>query len=309
MARVIVRYPDQEEIIIEFRGRLTIGRTKNNDVVIDDPRASRNHAEILPVREGKYRLTDLGSINGTWVNGRRLSAPRDLQDGDEITIADVCLRFAAPSPPPRPQAQAAGGKSVAGTAIFLRHEWVVILVSDIRGFTRMSEVLPQSDFSSLISEWFRECREVVESNGGTIDKFMGDAVMAYWIAADRSNPGTEVDAALDAAKGMTARAEALSVRLSRQFAGQSFRIGVGINTGDAVLGNVEKRDPRSFTLMGDSVNIAFRLESLTKELGKAAIVSKEVSRHASSRFRFQDLGETQVKGRAEAVAICALLQD
>jgi adenylate cyclase len=305
MPHIVIKYPEQQDIVRELGERLTVGRAKQSDVVIDDPRASRNHAEIFRAREGKYLVTDLGSINGTWVNGRRLSAPRNLQEGDIVVIADVALRFVAPIVPAK--ATAPESQSAAGTAAFLRQEWVIVLVSDIRGYTRMSESLPQAEFSALITEWFRECREAVESNGGTIDKFIGDAVMAYWIVGDKSNLGAQVNAALEAAKGMDARAKAFSKRFSERFTDHCFRIGIGVNMGDAIVGNVEERDPRSFTLVGDSVNIAFRLESLTKELGHTALVSNEIRQNASPAFRFDDLGETKVKGRLEPVTICALL--
>ena len=307
MAHIVVKYPGQQGVVRELGDRLTVGRSKQSDVVIDDPRASRNHAEIFRAREDRYLVTDLGSINGTWVNGKRLSAPSSLRDGDVIVIADVALSFVAPVAPAR--STASEGESAAGTEAFLRQEWVIVLVSDIRGYTRMSEVLPQADFSSLITEWFRECREIVECNGGTIDKFIGDAVMAYWIVGDKSDPGSQVNAALEAARGTDACARAFSKRFSERFPGHSFRIGIGVNIGDAILGNVEERDPRSFTLVGDSVNVAFRLESLTKEFGQTVIVSSEIRQCASSAFCFHDLGETKVKGRSEPVRICAMLFD
>jgi adenylate cyclase len=193
-----------------------------------------------------------------------------------------------------------------GTALDLRNELVIVLVVDVRNYTAMSETLPNREFSQFITEWFREATEIIESNGGTIDKFIGDAVMAYWVAARRSEPDKEVNAVLKTAHEFISRAERFSKRLSSLFPGHDFRVGMGINMGDALLCNVGTGEYQSFTVVGDSVNVAFRLESLTKEKGTSVIVSKSISQHASGEYSFSDLGQAEVKGRHEPVSIWAM---
>src|SRR5262249_49270286 len=151
-------------------------------------------------------------------------------------------------------------------------ETVVVLVADIRNYTGMSEVIPSHDFSILIADWFREAGDIVERQGGIVDKFIGDAVMAYWLVAERSHPEPEVDGRRRAARDLVRTSAAFAGRIAGQFPDQTFRIGVGVNLGDAVAGNVGGGGHPSFTIVGDSVNLAFRLESLTKERGCTVVV-------------------------------------
>jgi adenylate cyclase len=194
----------------------------------------------------------------------------------------------------------------AGTDLSFRNEVAVILVADIRNYTRMSEVLPAREFSLLITDWFKESSNVIEDRGGTVDKFIGNAVMAYWLVRDSDRPAPEVDEALRSARGLIERAAAFEERLSARFPGQSFRIGIGVNLGEAVVGNVGGGAHQSFTIVGDSVNVAFRLEALTKEKGRPVVVGHRVIGHASPEFRFSDLGSADVKGRSEPISIWAL---
>ncbi len=303
-ARIVVTPEGKPEAVVQLADRLTIGRSTANQLVLEDQKASRSHAEIRHLGAGRYRLSDLGSANGTWLNGRRISVPKELEDGDLIVIGSVQLRFVAP---PKTEAAAGARKETAtGTALFMRNERVVVLVADIRNYTSMSEALPNREFSRIISEWFREASDIIEENDGTIDKFIGDAVMVYWVNANRSDPSGEVNAALRATRGLIDRAAAFSTRFASEFPGHEFRIGVGLNAGEAMLGNVGTGENQSFTVVGDSVNVAFRLESLTKEKGSPVVVSRSIVDAADAGFRFRDLGLAEVKGRREPVSIWAL---
>ncbi len=303
-AQLIVIPAGANPAVVQLAEILTIGRSPANELVLDDPNASRRHAEIRLLDGNRYRLIDMGSSNGTWLNGKRLTVPEDLKDGDQIKIGSVEMHFFAPG-----TTDAADNSLCAGTAIFLRKELVVVLVADIRNFTTMSEQLPVREFSSLISGWFQEASKIVEHNGGTVDKFIGDAIMAFWVATDRSNPASEIEAALETVRGLLERAAGFSREVSGQFPGHAFRIGIGLNMGDAVMGNVGTVRNQSFTIMGDSVNVAFRLESLSKEKGFPAIVGRSIADRAREFHRFVDLGQVEVKGRMEPVSICALQCD
>jgi adenylate cyclase len=300
-AKLIVTHEGKPEVTIELADRLTIGRSTNNQLVVEDQKASRNHAEIRHIGGGRYRINDVGSANGTWINGRRLTVPKELEDGDQILIGSVQLKFVAP-----PVTRTQEVTMSTGTALFMRNELVVVLVADIRNYTGMSEVLPNREFSRLISEWFRESSDIIESHGGTIDKFIGDAVMAYWVAASKTEPQKEVNASLRTACDLMERAALFSQRVSSQFPGNTFRIGVGLNMGDAMLGNVGTGEIQSFTIVGDSVNVAFRLEALTKEKASPVVASRNITEAAEPQFKFRDLGLAEVKGRKEPVSIWGL---
>jgi adenylate cyclase len=299
-AKLVVTTLDQPENTFTLGDILTIGRAPNNQLVLEDKRASRNHAEIRRIA-GRYRLSDLGSSNGTWIKGRRLTAPKDLEDGDEILIGAVQLRFVAP-----------GGESSetvaaeTGTVLSMRNESVVVLVADIRNFTTMSESLPGGEFSRLISAWFREASDIIEGSGGTVDKYIGDAVMAFWLIREKSAPHREVNASLEAARALLARAGGFAEQIAAQFPGKTFRIGIGLNMGSAMMGNVGTSKNQSFTILGDSVNVAFRLEALSKEKGLPVIMGRNMLEFASPSYRFRDLGQAEVKGRVEPIPVCGL---
>jgi adenylate cyclase len=302
MAKLIVLAGDEPARVIGLSDLLTIGRSPTNHLILDDHKTSRKHAELRLVAGGRYRLFDLGSSNGTWLNGRRVTAPQYLVDGDQITIGDVHVRFVAST--------MAGSSDVSfnsGTSLFMRHELVIVLVADIRNYTTMSEALPNAELSRVISDWFREASDIIEKKGGMVDKFIGDAMMACWVVASGSVPVQEVNAALDSARDLIACAKHFSGEFSRRFPGFSFRIGVGLNMGEATLGNVGTGKNQSFTAVGDSVNVAFRLEALSKEKGAAVIVGRNIMEHARGSFIFEDLGLVEVKGRVESVPICALV--
>jgi len=304
-AQLVVSGHGRPDATIDLGECLTIGRSPQNDLVLDDHRASRRHAEIRHDGRGGYSLLDAGSANGTTLNGRMLSAPRRLTTGDLIGIGDVRIRFLAPRTEPGP-AEPAGAGAEKGTDLSFRYETVVVMVADIRNYTTMSEVLPNREFSLLIADWFKKSGTVIEQHGGTIDKFIGDAVMSYWLVREPAHPAPEVDGALRAARDLLQAAAAFGRRLAAQFPEQTFRVGIGLNLGVAVVGNVGGAEHQSFTVVGDSVNVAFRLEALTKEKGCSVVVSGSVTEHASGEFAFRDLGRAEVKGRTEPVSIWAL---
>jgi len=301
--RLIVSPPDAEGFIAEIGERLSIGRSPHNHLVIEDPKVSRNHAEIRHLGGGHYRLADVGSSNGTWVNGRPLTTPKELEHGDQIMLGSVRLRFTCPGLPPSALQPAEEGSTV----LLMRTEQVVILVADIRNYTSMSEALPGREFSHLVSQWFKECSEIIESASGTIDKFIGDAVMAYWVARTESDLALQAVRALETAQRLLGMAQTFSGRLAGLFPGYRFAVGIGLNAGEAVLGNVGTGEKQSFTVVGDCVNVAFRLEGLTKEKGRPVVVSSRVAELAAGRFQFEPLGLASVKGRKEPVAVCSPL--
>jgi adenylate cyclase len=302
-AKLRVEREDEPPEEVEIGEGLTIGRSTANQLVIRDSSASRHHAEIRRAGGG-HRLMDLGSVNGTWVNGRRLTSPVDLNDGDTIEIGRIRLHFIEPegdrllSPSLQP--------STMETAVAMKKETIIVFVSDIRDYTGMSEELTGDKFSTLVSDWFRASSRLVETHEGVVDKYIGDAVMAYWVVRNPDNPKTEVAHALATARETIELAEAFSERMNEEFPGRAFRVGVGINQGLAIVGNVGAGANPSFTVVGDTVNVAFRLERLAKEQGEAVIASGEVARNASKWHQFKDLGEVEVRGRKEPVHAWAM---
>lgn len=181
---------------------------------------------------------------------------------------------------------------------------VTILMSDIRDFTPLCERLSPSDLISQLNEYFSEMARAIFEHGGTIDKFIGDAIMAYWGFPHEQDDHPQ--RACLAAVEMVRRAELLAKKWEAE-GKPTFRMGVGVNTGDVVIGNVgavvEKETIQNFTLLGDAVNLAARLESENKNHGTTIIVSEFTWEEAKQLKGLcaTCLGELKVKGKSQAI--------
>ena len=287
-----------------LEGTCAIGRDASNDLVIDDPLVSRNHALVSLLSGKQYYVTDLGSSNGTFLNGRPITVPSIVKSGDEIKIGSARLILDFPQetegllPPPT--------NIPINTVMDFASQTIAILVVDIRGFTHLSETIPTADLARFIGSWFRDLSQAIERRGGTIDKFIGDAVMAYWVKAPDATTPSFVIAPLLVAQELLQLAETFHTKLVQEYPTEQFRIGCGIHTGQASFGNVGNVAGRDFTAMGDCVNVTFRIEALCREKARAILVSHAVKELAGSAFQFEDCGACQLKGRAEQVHVFSL---
>lgn len=189
---------------------------------------------------------------------------------------------------------------------------ISILFSDIRGFTSISEQSTPEGVVEFLNEYFDEMVEAILKTDGTIDKFIGDAVMAFWGA-----PVEHEDHAELAIKGALNMVEALR-KLKKRWVEEGkdypeIDIGIGINTGDAIVGNVGSSRIKSYTVIGDSVNLASRLEGLNKNYPpqsfeeKSVLISEYTYCKVKDKFDVQYLGEDQVKGKLQKVKIYRVL--
>lgn len=174
---------------------------------------------------------------------------------------------------------------------------VTILFADIRRFTRLSEGMKASDVVALLNEVFQLASDRILEHGGTIDKFIGDSVMAYFGA-----PVPDDDHPLQATRAAVAIQQALAERNSR-FTPDALRveIGVGIHTGIVVVGTIGSDRRSDFTAIGDAVNVAHRLEKLARP--SQILVSEAVQRRVRAALRLRFEGERQLSGRLEPVHV------
>lgn len=174
-----------------------------------------------------------------------------------------------------------------------------VLFSDVRGFTTISEGLDPRELTQLMNEFLTPITAVIHRHRGTIDKYMGDAVMAFWGAplADADHAGNAVRAALD----MVAEMQALRPAF-RERGWPALAIGVGIASGEMNVGNMGSRFRAAYTVLGDTVNLGSRLEGLTKKYGVDIIVSTATAALVPE-LAFRELDRVRVKGKKEPVAI------
>jgi adenylate cyclase len=179
---------------------------------------------------------------------------------------------------------------------------VVVLFSDVRGFTERSEQSDPGELVNQLNEYLTSMVEVIFRHGGTLDKFIGDAVMAHWGALGVGNEQDHARKAILAAQDMITVLAKMNA--AWQAAGKApFQIGVGLHLGEAVAGEIGSPERTEFGVIGDTVNLASRLEGLTKAFHCAVIYSEEVKHASGLEDGAMDLGKVRVKGRRNAVRL------
>jgi adenylate cyclase len=176
---------------------------------------------------------------------------------------------------------------------------LTVMFCDMRGFTKMSEKMEPIQLQALLNGVFSELTGLIRANKGTIDKYMGDCVMAFWGA-----PVETPDHARLAVKSALQMAHAIQ-GINQQHRAQGLPeigIGIGLNTGTMCVGDMGSNIRRSYTVIGDAVNLGSRLEGLSKAYGVEIVVS-ETTRALAPDFAWQELDRVRVKGKAQAVAI------
>ncbi|HMO82990.1 MAG TPA: CHASE2 domain-containing protein [Candidatus Paceibacterota bacterium] len=183
-----------------------------------------------------------------------------------------------------------------------------ILFSDIRGFTTISEKLTPSQLMNQLNEYLEEMSEAVMERQGLVDKYIGDAVMAFWGA-----PLVDPDHAKNACESVIAMMEALE-RLNERWAKEGklpFKIGVGISTGDVVVGNMGSKRRFNYSIIGDEVNFSARIEGLTKQYGVSCLIGQNTYESIKNlkHLPTRELDDVMVKGKVEPRRIYELITE
>lgn len=180
-----------------------------------------------------------------------------------------------------------------------------IMFTDIRGFTSISEKLTPQQIVLLLNRYFTPMTALVRGNKGTLDKFIGDALMAFWNApvAVPEHPRLALLTALE----MQEKLREINSQLREEF-GVVVNMGVGVHTGKAYVGNMGSEELLNYTLIGDNVNLASRLEGLCPQFGVGIVTSAESKDRAGEDIAFQPLDTLRVKGKKQPVSVFAVMR-
>jgi adenylate cyclase len=183
---------------------------------------------------------------------------------------------------------------------------VTVLFSDIVNFTAMSERADPEALVQQLNQYLSRMVSVVFAHEGTLDKFMGDSVMAVWGNIRSHVPADEAKLAARAALAMRRELRKLNEQWCAQ-AIDELRIGIGINRGEVLVGNIGSQEKMDFTVIGDAVNLASRLEGLTRSYPVDILLGASICELLRAEFHLRSVGRVQVKGKTEPVEVCTLV--
>lgn len=178
---------------------------------------------------------------------------------------------------------------------------LTVLFSDIRGFTTISETTPPEKIVEMLNVHFSVMADIILKHNGTIDKYIGDAIMAFWGAPVKTADHAEqaVLAAVEMLEGL----KEVNRTLKEQGFEHEVKIGIGINTGTATIGNIGSEQKKNYTVVGDTVNLSSRLESITKEYKTPLLFSEYTYAKIKDKIKCMPIGNVKVKGREQPVDI------
>jgi adenylate cyclase len=255
-----------------------LGRQEGCELKFASKMISRNHAMLQRDEANQFMLIDMGSRNGSFVNGQRVAVPVTLQDGDEISIGDIQLEFHGPKGAPAPKPLEDKVSDMSGTLALFSVKEITVLVVDVRGFTKMSQEIGENLLCQVMGTFFRKGGAILQEQNSWSQKYIGDAIMSVWVHANTENRVQDIRKILHALVELSDMATALQQEFELP---TPVRIGAGINSGLAALGNAGGSENADYTALGDTVNAAFRIETATKEVGMDLLVGDQTFDSAS----------------------------
>jgi class 3 adenylate cyclase len=256
-------------------GTCTIGRHPTNSLQLAGGEVSRRHAIIQAQGEGEFWIVDLGSANGTSVNGRRLSQAVRLRNGDVIKIATVEMEYTTEVL----SAMHPSSKTVmASTMIRIDQAYCWLMVADIEGSTKLAQTMAPEAFPRLTGTWFKECHQIIDDCGGHMSKYLGDGFFCYWKGGGDSH----------------IRVRQAIAKLSARQSATAPPFRVVLHHGSAVLGSVPSMS--ELNLHGPEVNFVFRVEKIAPKLGKNMLFTEKAVEMLQAQEEVDLVGECAVDG-------------
>ena len=254
----------------------SLGRAKGNNMVFGSPKVSRRHALVHSQGGSEFSLVDLGSSNGTHLNGRRVIQPIVLKHGDVIQIGEQSLVFRLEMSPEAEDQLYATEAQLTLRDVSELTCWFLLV--DIESFVTLTASLPDAELARMIGVWLAECQWIIEKNGGTISKFLGDGLLAYWNA--QLCTGENVNDALDSLQAVQSRKQ------------PPFRWV--LHRGTAVFGAAAAVGELS--ALGQDLNFLFRIERVAAAQGFSYLLSEAAHRELAPHAQTQPVGMFPLKG-------------
>jgi adenylate cyclase len=271
MAYLGIPHPEGERnVCLDHGNAWKLGRTSENNIVLPSEWVSRQHALVQRAENGDYYLFDMGSRNGTFLNGVRVTVPAALNNGDRISFGDFHITFYCPKRAEKPPEPATGPEAMA-TMTYFAQKKTSVLVVDVRGFTKIAQVVEPSLLSQVIGSLFRRGGDIMRKKGSWGQKYIGDALMSVWVHRNVSYE-KQVPPIFRALIELVEITNTLQSQFNLPF---PIGVGAGINTGAAAIGNAGSDHTADYTALGDTVNAAFRFESATREIGFDLVIGQE----------------------------------
>ncbi len=181
---------------------------------------------------------------------------------------------------------------------------LTICFTDISGFTAIAEQLQPEELVAVLSEYFDELAIEIQASGGTVDKYIGDGVLAFWGAPEHR--ADHARCACAAALGMQSRIEGFNAR-NAVMGHAPFRTRIGVHTGEVIVGVKGNQARLNYTVMGDAVNVASRVEQLNKDFGTTILITEDTYRAAGGDLRVREIDRVNIRGRGQPVLLYELL--
>ncbi len=266
---------------LPLRGNCRLGRGSDNQIIIEGQKASRQHAVIHLQDDAEFWLIDLGSLNGTHLNDRRLIRPTRLRGGDRIAVAGVHFVFGQTLHDTAQTSRRGTNTTTTGSVTILDFKeletW--LLMADIENFTGLSQDWPPDKLAMSVGQWFRACHRSVETRGGRISKYLGDGFLACWESSGKS--AANVAAMLRELQDMRASGE--------------IKFRVAVHRGLITFGGSSEFGEEG--MISPDLNFIFRLEDLASRLGLSFCASAPAQAGLAEFFpTAQAAGEFELKG-------------
>lgn len=257
-----------------IRGACYLGRAATSNVVINDEKVSRRHAMIHQQGAGEFWLIDLGSSNGTYINGRRVTSPIRLNPGDRVEIAKHSLCFQQANAAPAPKTDI--DRTTEQTMPEIKTVICWLLVADLEQHTQLVQKVPPEEVSRLTGRWLSSCKQIIDDHKGVINKFLGDGFFAYWNA-------TDPDAAAQVARVVG--------ELRKMQEGGPLRFRIVVHHGKAFVGGASLGEE---SFMGGDVNFIFRMEKLASKIGHNKLFSSQAATELKPHLSLNPAGAHEV---------------